>query len=149
VCPSQRGRRGATSLNDQTCGRSALLLRRAGEPTRSVRGRSASTGEDSERPAASPQVSVREGVSVAIFSDEERQRISAALNSKGINRPCPACGHWEIALVDGYVTHPLFRSATSIADAPRAPEQELTCIAIACGHCGLLSHHTMRGLGLS
>ena len=85
---------------------------------------------------------------MAIFSDEERQRISAALNSKGINRPCPACGHWEIAIVDGYVTHPLFPGGAPTAEEARDPEQEMTCIALACGHCGLLSHHTVRGLGL-
>jgi uncharacterized protein (DUF983 family) len=84
---------------------------------------------------------------MAIFSEEERQRISAALNSRGINRPCPACGQWDISLVDGYVTHRVYSSAD--LDADTADAGAVPCIALTCTHCGYLSHHTVGGLGLS
>jgi hypothetical protein len=83
---------------------------------------------------------------MAIFSDEERQALSMALNSKGINRPCPACGQWDMALVDGYVQHHLYRSNT--CDADTASVAVVRCIAIECKHCGYLTSHTLRGLGL-
>ncbi|HZS89652.1 MAG TPA: hypothetical protein VFE42_19445 [Chloroflexota bacterium] len=86
---------------------------------------------------------------MAIFSDEERQRISAALNSKGINRPCSACGRWDIAIVDGYVRHRLYSSGDLDAGALSDHEQgSIICVALACSHCGLLSHHTVSSLGL-
>jgi hypothetical protein len=98
--------------------------------------------------AVPDKVTVWECSSVAIFGDEERQRISAALNSKGINRPCPACGKWDIAIVDGYVKHRLYSSSDLDANVGGDQEQGIACIAIACSHCGLLSHHTVSGLGL-
>jgi hypothetical protein len=83
---------------------------------------------------------------MAIFSAEERHEISAALNSRGINRPCPACGKWDITIVDGYVKHVLYSrdnpNAGTVGDA------NITCIAISCNNCGLLSHYTLQGLGL-
>jgi hypothetical protein len=83
---------------------------------------------------------------MALFSEEERQRISAALNSKGINRPCPACGRWDIAIVDGYVTHDLYRN--NACDTDNASVDVVRCVAIECKHCGYLTSHTLRGLGL-
>lgn len=83
---------------------------------------------------------------MAIFSDEERREISAALNSRGINRPCPACGQWDIALVDGYVTHYLYHS--SERDADNGSAASIRCIAIECKHCGYVTSHTLSGLGL-
>jgi hypothetical protein len=85
-------------------------------------------------------------VLMAIFSEEERQRISAALNSKGINRPCPACGRWDITIVDGYVRQDLYRSNTH--DAGHTSVDVVRCVAIECKHCGYLTSHTLRGLGL-
>jgi hypothetical protein len=83
---------------------------------------------------------------MAIFTDEERQRISEALNSRGINRPCPACGQWNVGIVDGYVTHDLYRSTT--LDATNTRDGCIRCVAIECKHCGYLTSHTLSGLGL-
>jgi hypothetical protein len=83
---------------------------------------------------------------MTIFGDEERQRISAALNSRGINRPCPACGQWNIAIVDGYVKHPAY--SRNNLDAAATGDAFIPCVAIECKHCGFLSHHTLRGLGV-
>ncbi len=84
---------------------------------------------------------------MAIFSDEERRTISAALNSHGINRPCPACGRWDMAIVDGYVRHVLY-SRDNLTEGT-VGDDALTCIAMSCHNCGLLSHYTLQGLGLS
>ena len=83
---------------------------------------------------------------MAIFSDEERREISAALNSRGINRPCPACGRWDIAIVDGYVKHYLYSRDT--LDAGTTSDAAVHCVAIECKHCGYLTSHTLSGLGL-
>lgn len=83
---------------------------------------------------------------MAIFSDEQRQTISLALNSRGINRPCPACGEWDVAIVDGYVTHPTY--SRNDHDGNLVAVSDILCVALVCNHCGLLSHHSLSRLGV-
>lgn len=79
------------------------------------------------------------------LSEEEKKKIAAKLNEKGVRPGCPMCGHKNFILADGYFNHTIQGDIQSglILGGPSIPT-----IAIICSNCGFTSQHALGVLGL-
>jgi hypothetical protein len=76
-------------------------------------------------------------------AQEERERVRAALASRGSNR-CPCCGHAESMLLDGYIILSLSpRSNRAVLGG-----KTVSCAATACTKYGYVAVHSLTHLGL-
>ena len=67
-----------------------------------------------------------------------------ALNKRGVDRPCPRCGHEVFLLEQGLATHSLQKSSSETTLGGLAIPVALT----SCVRCGFLSEHALGALGL-
>ena len=78
------------------------------------------------------------------LSQEEQQRIVAALESRGAKLPCPRCANATFTLVSGYVSQSVQTQLGGLViGGPRIPS-----VAVICTRCGFISHHALGTLGL-
>ena len=75
---------------------------------------------------------------------EEKLKITRALDERGANRPCPRCGNESFALVGGYFNQTIQIEAQGIfLGGPSIPS-----VVVVCNQCGYLSQHALGALGL-
>jgi ribosomal protein S27AE len=78
------------------------------------------------------------------FSINEKNRIMAALESRGATKPCPRCGNDVFAILDGYINHFVqTRPGDVIIGGPSVPTA-----VVVCTKCGWLAEHALGGLQL-
>lgn len=78
------------------------------------------------------------------FSPEVRDRITRALNSKGVTIKCPMCGQMKLSIVDGYFNQTIQTHFQGLVFGGRT----IPSAVLACLHCGFLSQHSLGVLGL-
>jgi hypothetical protein len=65
------------------------------------------------------------------------------LNKKGVNKPCPRCGHLHFGVV-AETTIPINSDPKVVTlGGPVVPT-----VIIACGNCGFVTQHALGALGL-
>lgn len=71
-------------------------------------------------------------------------RIIEALNSKGVNKPCPRCGHLHFSVVaETFI--PINNEPNVISvGGPVVPT-----VIVACSNCGFVTQHALGALGLA
>ncbi len=78
------------------------------------------------------------------FSQEQKDKIIRALESRGAKQPCPRCGNNNFTLVDGYFNQPIQTElAGLVIGGPSIPS-----IVVVCTRCGFMSQHALGVLGL-
>jgi len=77
------------------------------------------------------------------WTQEQREDISKRLQDRGINRPCPRCGHTHFALVDGFA---VFGLVDNLED--EGVRNLVPSVVLACSRCGNLNFHALGPLGL-
>ena len=76
--------------------------------------------------------------------DQERSnRIIQALNSKGVNKPCPRCGNLHFNVVAETSIPVNSNPAIISADTTVVPT-----VIVACTNCGFVTQHALGALGL-
>lgn len=79
-----------------------------------------------------------------LFSQEQQNKIIAALEQRGAKLPCPRCGNGNFALVGGYFNQVLQTELTGFTlGGPSIPSA-----VVACTKCGFLAQHALGALGL-
>ena len=84
------------------------------------------------------------GAAGTILPDDERARIAAALTARGALGACPACHENDWLIGDGYSLVPM-RANLQELDAGGTG---LATVSRICRHCGYLSLHVARLLGI-
>jgi len=79
----------------------------------------------------------------SVLSEDQRQKIAAALEARGATQACPRCSNKTFTVLEGYFTHPLSPSVGMILGGPAVP-----VAVVACNNCGFLSEHALGTLGL-
>lgn len=79
------------------------------------------------------------------LSAEQKEKIVQALQSRGVNNPCPRCGSKTFSLIDGYFNQPINIDLAGgmVIGGPSIPS-----VVTACNKCGFLSQHALGALGL-
>ncbi len=78
-----------------------------------------------------------------LFSDQQRQRVAAALTGRGADGPCHRCGHPRATISDGYLKLRLHLELdTGVLAGPA-----LAATIVICDHCGHLDLHALDRLG--
>ena len=81
---------------------------------------------------------------VVELTDEQRNRISEALQQRGATRECPRCGNDTFALVGGYFVHTVQQNFGGLVlGGPNIPTA-----VVVCNKCGWLAEHALGALGL-
>lgn len=76
--------------------------------------------------------------------DRQRsEKIIQALNSKGVTKPCPRCGHLHFNVV-AETTIPINSDPAVLS----AETEVVPIVMIACSNCGFLTQHALGALGL-
>jgi hypothetical protein len=78
---------------------------------------------------------------VAVFTDEQKQKILAALTRTGVTLPCSRCGNKNLTLVDGLASPALGDGKTTVAGS-------VPSIVTICTKCGAVYFHSLGVLGL-
>jgi hypothetical protein len=77
--------------------------------------------------------------------DKERSdKIINALNSKGVNKPCPRCGHLHFSVVEETFIPINHDPNAVVAGGPVVPT-----VIVACSNCGFVTQHALGALGLA
>ena len=79
------------------------------------------------------------------ISEEEKKKITEALNSKGVKPVCPMCGNRKFVIADGYFNNSI---QTELIDAMVLGGPAIPTIAIFCTNCGFTSQHALGALDL-
>ena len=69
--------------------------------------------------------------------------IIETLNKKGVNKPCPRCGHPHFSVVA--------EAEITVVEDTRwraAVPQALPIVVVACSNCGFVSQHALGPIGL-
>lgn len=69
--------------------------------------------------------------------------IIETLNKRGVNKPCPRCGHPHFAVVA--------EAEITVSDDPRwtaMVPQAVPTVVVACSNCGFVSQHALGPIGL-
>lgn len=77
------------------------------------------------------------------MDDARRQKAIAALQSRGVDKPCPRCGALNFQIVDETTIPVQQQPGTIVIGGPSVP-----AVIVACTHCGLLTMHSSLLLGL-
>jgi len=78
------------------------------------------------------------------ISEEQKQKIIAALKERGATLPCPRCGNQAFTLLDGYFNQTIQTKLSGmVIGGPSVPS-----VVVGCDRCGLLSQHALGTLGL-
>lgn len=80
------------------------------------------------------------------LSEEQAEKILAALDNKGVNKTCPMCGNEEFTLIDGFTYHRL--NQDPISGDLKIGGPFIPTIGVICTNCGFLSEHAIGTLGL-
>jgi len=71
-------------------------------------------------------------------------QVVQALQRKGVNKPCPRCGHLKFSVV-GETQIPLQQNPNMLViGGPSIP-----AVIVACDNCGYITHHASVPLGLA
>jgi hypothetical protein len=75
-------------------------------------------------------------------SPERSTRIVDALKSKGVNKPCPRCGHLHFGFVAETLI-PIQSRPGIVVGAPVVP-----IVIVACNNCGFVTQHALGALDI-
>jgi hypothetical protein len=77
--------------------------------------------------------------------DKERsERIIRALSDKGVNKPCPRCGHLHFGVVAETLIPINSEPGVIHLHGPSVPT-----VIVACNNCGFVTQHALGALGLA
>lgn len=77
-------------------------------------------------------------------SKARRNEIKAALEERGVMRPCPRCSHPHFAILDGYFNQTVQTDLSGFQIGGKAIPSAVT----VCNNCGFFSQHALGTLGL-
>ena len=79
------------------------------------------------------------------FTNEQSEKILAALHEANVSEPCPRCANTQFVLLDGYA---------NIMTSPGVPTRfivsgpAIPTILTVCQRCGYIAQHAIGALGL-
>jgi ribosomal protein L37E len=74
----------------------------------------------------------------------QREAIAAALNERGVSRPCPRCGNATFQVETGIIAHPVQSDLQTLTIGGVSIPVAVT----SCRRCGFISEHALGQLGL-
>lgn len=78
------------------------------------------------------------------LSQDQKNRIIAALEKAEAKLPCSRCGNQSFTLLDGYFNQPVQTELGGLVlGGPSVPS-----VVVVCSRCGHLSQHALGALGL-
>jgi uncharacterized Zn finger protein len=77
-------------------------------------------------------------------NQERLNSIVQALTSRGVNKPCPRCGHLKFSVVGEAIIAINDDPSTVVVGGPAIP-----VVLVACDNCGYVSQHASIPLGVA
>jgi hypothetical protein len=78
-----------------------------------------------------------------VVEKERSKQIIEALSKKGVNKPCPRCGHLHFGVVAETSIPVSSEPALITVGGPVVPT-----VIVACNNCGFVTQHALGALGL-
>lgn len=82
---------------------------------------------------------------MTVLSEEQKRRVTHALDAAGSTLPCPRCGHQSFSLVDGYVIEFV---QSQLRNMVVGGSNRLPSVVVTCDRCGFLAQHALESLNI-